>query len=109
MPSFKNFLYTQLIAKIPMPTSSFAPKTVIITGSNTDLGKEAARHVARLGASNLIIACRNISKGNNARLEIDSSVKCRPDVIEVWNSTLSLLLLSRSLLSVHVFCLDWMY
>jgi NAD(P)-dependent dehydrogenase (short-subunit alcohol dehydrogenase family) len=84
MPSLGNFLHTQLIAKIPVPTSSFDSKTVIITGSNTGLGKEAARHVARLGASKLIIACRNTSKGNDAKLEIESSVKCKPDVIEVW-------------------------
>lgn len=84
MPSFGNFLHTQLIAKIPVPTSSFESKTVIITGSNTGLGKEAARHVARLGARKLIIACRSISKGNNAKLEIESSVQCKPDVIEVW-------------------------
>ncbi|CRG91827.1 hypothetical protein PISL3812_08881 [Talaromyces islandicus] len=84
MPSFGNFLHAQLIAKIPVPTSSFASKTVIITGSNTGLDKEAARHVARLGASKLIIACRNTSKGSNAKLEIESAVQCKPDVIEVW-------------------------
>jgi NAD(P)-dependent dehydrogenase (short-subunit alcohol dehydrogenase family) len=84
MPSLGNFLHTQLIAKIPVPASSFASKTVIITGANTGLGKEAARHIARLGASKLIIACRNTSKGNSARLEIEASVNCKPDVIEVW-------------------------
>lgn len=84
MPSFGNFIHTQLILKIPKPTASFASKTVIITGASSGLGKEAAKHIVRLGASKVILGCRNISKGNKAKLEIESSVRCKPDVIEVW-------------------------
>jgi retinol dehydrogenase 12 len=84
MPSFGNFIHTQLILKIPKPTTSFFSKTVIITGANTGLGKEAAKHIVRLGAGKVILGCRNTSKGNKAKLEIESSLKCSPGVIEVW-------------------------
>ncbi|TAQ84980.1 hypothetical protein B7494_g6699 [Chlorociboria aeruginascens] len=84
MPSFGNFIHTQLILKIPKPTTSFSSKTVIITGANSGLGKEAAQHIIRLGASKVILGCRNKSKGNKAKDEIEASLKCNPDIIEVW-------------------------
>jgi retinol dehydrogenase-12 len=84
MPSFGNFLHTQLILNIPKPIVSFTSKTVIITGGNSGLGKEAVKHIVGLGASKVIISCRNTSKGNKAKLEIESSLKCNPDIIEVW-------------------------
>jgi retinol dehydrogenase-12 len=42
----------QQFTSLPYPTQNFTGKTVIVTGSNTGLGKEAARHIARLGAAN---------------------------------------------------------
>ena len=84
MPSFGNFMHTQLILKIPKPTTSFASKTVIITGASSGLGKEAAKQIVRLGASKVILGCRDTSKGNIAKLEIESSERCSPDVLEVW-------------------------
>lgn len=60
-----------------------------MTGSNVGLGKEAARHFARLGASKIILACRNSTAGEEAKLDIEASTKCNPDVLEVW--TLDLL------------------
>ncbi|KAF7594140.1 hypothetical protein BBP40_009989 [Aspergillus hancockii] len=84
MPSFGNFLHTQLILRIPTPTTSFASKTVIVTGASSGLGKEAAQHIVRLGASKVILGCRNTSKGNNAKREIEATLRCSPDIIEVW-------------------------
>ncbi|KAE8352767.1 hypothetical protein BDV28DRAFT_165325 [Aspergillus coremiiformis] len=84
MPSFSDFLYTQLFLNIGKPTTSFASKTVIITGASSGLGKEAAKHIVRLGASKVILGCRNISKGNKARLEIETALRCSPDIIDVW-------------------------
>lgn len=84
MPSFGDFLHTQLFLTIHKPTASFASKTVIITGGNAGLGKEAAKHVIHLGASKVILGCRNTSTGDQAKLEIETAVKCSPDIIEVW-------------------------
>ncbi|KAI4854489.1 hypothetical protein E4T44_00140 [Aureobasidium sp. EXF-8845] len=84
-----TFLHSQLFAKLPYPKSSFAGQTVIITGSNTGLGLEAARHIARLGASKVILACRTISKGQTAAANITSSEHLTSDRVEVWELDLS--------------------
>jgi NAD(P)-dependent dehydrogenase (short-subunit alcohol dehydrogenase family) len=75
----------QFFESLPYPTSSFTGKTVIITGSNTGLGKEAARHIARLGAETLIFAVRSLEKGEAAKQDIERSTKCGKDVIQVWH------------------------
>lgn len=69
-----SFFYSQLFKWLPYPTDSYAGKTVIVTGSNTGLGKEAARHYVRLGASKLILAVRGLDRGNAAKANIESSV-----------------------------------
>jgi len=69
---------------IPYPTQSYKDKTVIVTGSNTGLGLESARHFARLGATKVILACRSISKGEAAARDITSSLKLKENVVEVW-------------------------
>lgn len=84
MPSIGNFLHTQLILKIPIPTASFASKTVIITGASSGLGKEAAKHIVRLGASKVILGVRNTTKGNETKREIESALNCNKDILEVW-------------------------
>lgn len=84
MPSFGNFLHTQLILKIPKPTTSFASKVVIITGASSRLGKETAKQIVRLGASKVILGCRNLSKGQKVKLDIELSLSCNPNIIEVW-------------------------
>jgi NAD(P)-dependent dehydrogenase (short-subunit alcohol dehydrogenase family) len=84
-----TFLHSQLFAKLPYPKSSFSGQTVIITGSNTGLGLEAARHIARLGASKVILACRTISKGQTAAANITSSEHLTSDRVEVWELDLS--------------------
>lgn len=35
---FARFVYNQLFGKLPLTTTSFAGKTVIVTGANTGLG-----------------------------------------------------------------------
>lgn len=49
-----------------LPTTSFAGKTILITGSNTGLGLHAARHYLRLSASRVILAVRSPTKGDDA-------------------------------------------
>lgn len=79
-----GFIYSQLLAKLPYPEQPQTGRTVIITGSNTGLGKEAAKHFARLGAGKLILAVRSISKGEAAKADIETATKCSKDVIEIW-------------------------
>ena len=43
--------------------------TIIVTGSNTGIGKQTAFALAKLGAI-IILGCRNIEKGQNARNDI---------------------------------------
>jgi NAD(P)-dependent dehydrogenase (short-subunit alcohol dehydrogenase family) len=84
-----SFLYSQLFVTPPKPTARVDGKTVIVTGSNVGLGKEAARHFASLGASTLIIAVRSLEKGNAAKADIESTTKISKDVIQVWQLDLS--------------------
>ncbi|KAG8165140.1 hypothetical protein KVR01_005415 [Diaporthe batatas] len=79
-----NFLYSQLFVKPAYPTRMVNGQTVIVTGSNTGLGKEAAKHFARLGAAKLILAVRNIKAGSAAKAEIERATQCAPGTVEVW-------------------------
>ncbi len=44
-------------------------KTIIITGANKGIGKEAAKHIAKLGAK-VYMACRSLDSANQAKEEI---------------------------------------
>ncbi|KAG8416189.1 hypothetical protein J3459_013686 [Metarhizium acridum] len=68
---------------LPYPDEDCAGRTVIITGANTGLGLEAARHFVRLNATRVIIACRNVAKGAAAKADIESTTP-RHGAIEVW-------------------------
>jgi len=68
---------------LPVPSTSFAGQTIIVTGSNTGLGLEAARHFVRLEASKVILAVRTIRAGEEAAKSIHESTG-RQGVCEVW-------------------------
>jgi retinol dehydrogenase-12 len=69
--------------KLPYPTQSFAGQTIIVTGANTGLGLEAARHFTRLNAAKVILASRSISKGEEAAHSIEETTG-RKGICEVW-------------------------
>lgn len=71
--------------------------TVVVTGANVGLGKEAARHFCRLGASKVILACRDVQKGRKAKADIEESTSNK-GVMDVWELDLS------SFQSVKDFC-----
>lgn len=73
---------------IPIPTQSFAGQTIIVTGSNTGLGLEAARHFVRLDATKVILAVRSIKKGEDAKANIEATTN-RKNVVEVWQVDMS--------------------
>ncbi|KAJ9585978.1 hypothetical protein L9F63_020375, partial [Diploptera punctata] len=72
-------------------------KTVIVTGSNTGIGKETARDLARRGAR-VILACRNLEKAKEARDDIIKTTGNKN--VEIRELDLS------SLLSVRTFAKD---
>ncbi|KAK5740398.1 hypothetical protein LTR17_004661 [Elasticomyces elasticus] len=101
MPSASNvyqMLSGQAFGQTHLPTVDLSGKTFVITGGNTGLGLDAAKHLsvsyrcfsntganhlprARLKASTLILGCRSIQKGEAARSAILSETRC---AIEVW-------------------------
>ena len=75
------------LKKLPYPDTDCTGKTVIITGANIGLGKEAARHFVRLNAK-VILAVRSIAKGEEAKRDIESTTK-KTGTTEVWELDLA--------------------
>ncbi|CZR61626.1 related to short-chain dehydrogenase [Phialocephala subalpina] len=69
------------------PQGSFASQTVIVTGANTGLGLETARHIVALGAAKVILGVRSLLKGNAAKTDIETTTR-RPGAVEVWELNL---------------------
>lgn len=69
--------------KLPYPETSFKGQTIIVTGSNTGLGFEAAKHFTRLEAARVILAVRSQAKGDAAKAAIEKATG-RQNVVEVW-------------------------
>ncbi|KAI1479566.1 putative short-chain dehydrogenase/reductase family protein [Daldinia eschscholtzii] len=65
-----------------------AGKTYIVTGSNTGLGLEAAKHLVRVKAKKVIIAVRNLKAGEAAKAEIEAATR-NYGVAEVWHLDLA--------------------
>jgi retinol dehydrogenase-12 len=95
---FTSFLYSQLFVKLPAPTKDFSGQTIIITGSNTGLGLEAARYLSHLNASLIILAVRNRAKGQAAEQSILESTGRPGTSIEVWDLDM------QSYSSIQKFC-----
>jgi retinol dehydrogenase 12 len=81
-----SFLHCQAFGRPRLPSNvDLTGRTIIITGANAGLGLEASRHVARMHATRLILACRNVEKGERAKQTIlkDTSRGGKTEVI-VW-------------------------
>jgi NAD(P)-dependent dehydrogenase (short-subunit alcohol dehydrogenase family) len=85
-----GFLRSQIVEtrRLPYPEVSYAGQTIVITGSNTGLGKEAARHYARLGVKKLILAVRSLEKGHAAKKDIETTA-AKGVEIQVWQLDLA--------------------
>ena len=81
--SFLQFAYKQLFATLPVPKTAQTGRTHIVTGSNTGLGLEAARHLVHLDAAKVILAVRDTAKGEKAKASLEET-SGRKGVVEVW-------------------------
>lgn len=78
-------LYGLLFTKLTLPSpSTIQGKTILITGANTGLGKEAARHALSLGAGTIIMGVRTQSKGKEAKADIEASTCSTKNKVLVW-------------------------
>lgn len=77
-------MYEQLFVTPVYPTTDCTGRTIIVTGANTGLGKEAARHLVKLNAERVIITSRTASKGEAAAKDIVQTTG-RKGVVEVWD------------------------
>jgi NAD(P)-dependent dehydrogenase (short-subunit alcohol dehydrogenase family) len=76
-------LFTQAWSPPSDPKTSFKGKNVIVTGSNTGLGFEAALKFVGDDASLVILAVRNLKKGDHAKSLIEERTG-KKDRVEVW-------------------------
>ena len=83
-----SFFNSQLRVDLPYPNKDISGQTVIVTGANTGIGLEAARHFTRLNAKKVILGVRSVEKGEAAREIIEQSTEKR-NVIEGWPLDLS--------------------
>lgn len=84
MGPLRQCLYEQLFVTPVLPTTDCTGRTIIVTGANTGLGKEAARHLVKLNAERVIITARTASKGEAAAKDIEQTTG-RKGVVEVWD------------------------
>jgi retinol dehydrogenase-12 len=63
---FTDFVRSQWKTLPPNPNVDLTGQTVLVTGSNTGLGLEAAKQLARMNPAHLVLAVRNLSKGEEA-------------------------------------------
>lgn len=82
--SVPSFLYSQLFVGLPIPSHDFSGQTIVVTGGNTGLGLEAARHFLTLNASHIILGVRRSSPGEAFVEDLEQSTG-RGDRVQVFD------------------------
>ncbi|KAI0430781.1 hypothetical protein F5Y09DRAFT_341353 [Xylaria sp. FL1042] len=85
--SIFQYLYRQFFGKTSSLTkndANLAGKTAIVTGSNTGIGLETVRQLLDLGLSKLVLAVRDVSKGEVARKDL-SAGRVETHEIQIWS------------------------
>ncbi|CAK7233917.1 hypothetical protein SBRCBS47491_008773 [Sporothrix bragantina] len=80
-PFIKSQFRTQ--TRLPPPGTDLRGRVAIITGGNSGIGLHAARHLLSLKLSRLIIAVRNLCKGEAAAAELRQAYPAAK--VEVWS------------------------
>ena len=75
-------------SKEAMNGMDLSGKTAIVTGSNNGIGKQTVKTMYEHGC-NIIMACRNLKKANDARSDIINSTAASTGTIEVMKLDLS--------------------
>ncbi|KAF2657153.1 NAD(P)-binding protein [Lophiostoma macrostomum CBS 122681] len=68
-----SFLNAQFTTITPITLVNLSGRTVLITGANTGIGLETAREILKSKPRRLILAVRNLQKGNAAAMSLRSS------------------------------------
>lgn len=102
-PFVIGFLYWQFFmsSNVCKSLEQLVGKTILITGANTGLGKQAALECVKRHAKKVILACRNLDRGKKAAQDIREATKAINNInteIDVMELDLS------SLESVRKFC-----
>lgn len=61
-----DFLRDQFIKREPVEKADLTGQVVLVTGANTGLGYEAAKHFALMSPAKLILGCRSKERGEDA-------------------------------------------
>jgi NAD(P)-dependent dehydrogenase (short-subunit alcohol dehydrogenase family) len=89
MPTFSLMVTDQWTTLPIVPTPQDCNgKTYIVTGANTGLGFECAKHLVALSAQCVILGVRSLSKGDAAKAKIEAETG-RENVVQVWALDLS--------------------
>jgi NAD(P)-dependent dehydrogenase (short-subunit alcohol dehydrogenase family) len=87
--TFSEFVRDQ---RKPLPLAptreSCKGATFIVTGANTGLGFEAAKHLVALSSSRVILGVRSLKKGEEAKAKIEAETGIK-GVAEVWHLDLT--------------------
>ena len=75
---------------LPLVSKNLEGRIIIVTGANTGVGFDCAKHFLRMKPAKLILAVRSIEKGQSAALRmINETRETRYDVVEVWKLDLA--------------------
>ncbi|KFH71559.1 hypothetical protein MVEG_01857 [Podila verticillata NRRL 6337] len=86
--SFADFLRDQF-AKLEVTPVNLEGKTVVVTGSNVGIGYGTVCHLVAMRPSRVILACRNMSKAEDAIRRINTSTTTDGVVIEAQELNLA--------------------
>ncbi|KAH7414239.1 hypothetical protein DE146DRAFT_28687 [Phaeosphaeria sp. MPI-PUGE-AT-0046c] len=83
-------IFAEQYVKLPVLVNknTCSGKTYIVTGSNNGLGLETARHLVASSAARVILAVRNTTAGEKAKIDIERTTG-RTGVAEVWHLDLA--------------------